>query len=146
MYQNKPYDYLYYETKVADSRIAKPNNGFVVKYSDLSNLFSMLLPKLGLNAKETKEFKDYWLKALPSSKYYFVGIIPQRELSNASTLSIIPKPATEIRVTLYFEALESKIIEVMQPQIITPARNGFTVVEWGGIFKKNADSKFSCFQ
>ncbi len=144
-YSNKFYDYLYYETKVDDSKVSKPNQGFVIEKEKLSELLSTILPKLGLNQKETNQFKDYWLKTLPNSPYYFVGIVPQKDVEKASTLSILPNPKTEIRVTLYFEPLQKKT-EVEQPIIKTPARSGFTVVEWGGIYKKDPGSNFSCLQ
>ena len=144
-YQNKPYDYLYYETKVADQNLVKPDEGFVVEKNELKGLLTEILPKLGLNVKETQQFSDYWLKALPKSPYYFVGIVPQTTLTALTSLSVLPHPATEIRVTLYFEPLEQKI-SVDEPTIITPVRTGFTVVEWGGIFKKNKNTDFSCFQ
>ncbi len=144
-YQNKIYDYLYYETKVADSSFEKPQTGFVVEKNELSNLFAKILPKLGLNSKESKQFSDYWLKALPNSPFYFVGIVPQTTLNSLTSLIVNPRPATEIRVTLYFEPIEQKTT-VDEPSIVTPKRTGFTIVEWGGIFKKNKDSNFSCFQ
>lgn len=143
-YQNKPYDYLYYETKVADNKIDKPTKGFVVEKSELANLFSEILPKLGLNVKETQQFSNYWLKVLPQSPYYFIGIIPQTTLNSLTSLNILPQPATEIRVSLYLEPLEQKI-SVDEPQIYTPKRTGFTVVEWGGIYKKYPNESFSCF-
>lgn len=144
-YQNKPYDYLYYETKVADEKLTNPSEGFVVEKGKLANLFSKILPKLGLNSRETEQFSDYWVRVLPSSPYYFVGIVPQENLSEFTSLDILPRPQTKIRVTLYFEPLEQKI-DVAEPVIIMSYRTGFTVVEWGGIFKKNSDTNFSCFQ
>ena len=78
-------------------------------------------------------------------KHYFVGIVPQSELASLVSLNILPIPQTEIRVTLYFEPLSQKV-NVEEPTIVTPHRTGFTVVEWGGIFKKTPTSNFSCFQ
>ncbi|MFZ1627276.1 MAG: hypothetical protein WAT81_05785 [Candidatus Moraniibacteriota bacterium] len=42
---------------------------------------------------------------------------------------------TVIRRNFYFKPLESQII-LEQPNIITPERKGFTVVEWGGLLDK----------
>lgn len=142
-YQNKFYDYLYYETKASDDSIDVPKKGYVVAGDALAELFSKILPKLGLNSKEVSQFSEYWTHALPKSNYYYVGIIPGSNLENITSLVINPKPQTEIRVTLYFKPLDQKI-EVEQPTIVTPARTGFTVVEWGGIFKKDTKHNFSC--
>ncbi len=143
IYQNKTFDYLYYETKAADRDIQKPTSGYVVKKSELNSLFSNILPKLGLNTTESQQFSEYWLKALPDSPYYFVGIVPQSNLNSLAALNINPKPKTEIRVSLYFETLKEKQ-NVDVPEISTPTRAGFTVVEWGGIFKKHPGENFSC--
>lgn len=143
-YQNHSYDYLYYEAQIPDTLVAKPKEGFVVSYNKLSSLFSTLLPKLGLNEKETSQFSDYWLKSLPKSLYYFVGIVDSANLDSIAPLSINPTPNSTIRVTLYFEALPEKAY-VNQPAIIPTSRNGFSVVEWGGILKTDPTHPFSCF-
>ncbi len=144
-YNNKFYDYLYYETKVADDNLEIPTKGFVVEKSGLKQLFENILPRLGLNIKETQQFEDYWNGKLPQSPYYFVGIIPQQNLDNLTSLNIAPNPQTEIRVTLYFKPLQQKV-SMEPPTIVTPKRSGFTVVEWGGIFKKDVSHNLSCYQ
>lgn len=142
---DKSYPYLYYESKIKDSAINKPQKGFVVKFSGLPNLYNTLLPKLGLNAKEIKDFKDYWEKYLPNSTYYFVGIMPENDINSIEPLTIFPKPTTIIRVRLYFQALD-KPISVLEPTISKPTRSGFTVVEWGGMVKVDKEHPFTCSQ
>ena len=46
-------------------------------------------------------------------------------------LKISPKPDTIIRVVMEYKAL-NKPIEVKEQKILTPERNGFVAVEWGG--------------
>lgn len=144
-YPSGIFPYMYYEAKIADSAIEKPTKGYVKKYDELASYYDEILPTLGLNKKETKEFKDYWLKALPQSPYYFVGIVSQENLDEIEPLTITPKQDTTIRVSLYFEALEDFKI-VTAPHITTPARNGFTVVEWGGMLKRDKDHPFTCVE
>jgi hypothetical protein len=144
-YKNTFYDYLYYETKIPDGEVPKPQEGFVVKKGELKELFADILPKLGLNGKEERQFSEYWLDVLPESPYYFVGVVPQVDLNQLAQLAITPNPNTIIRVTLYFEALNSET-NAKEPTILTPQRNGFTVVEWGGIFKRDKNHNFTCFQ
>ena len=142
---NNQYPYLYYESKVPDSKITKPDKGFVVTRREIPELFNDLLPKLGLNNKESKEFIEYWEKALPSSPFYFVGVMDQKSINQIEPLDINPNPDSIIRVRLYFEMLE-KPISVQNPEIITPQRNGFTVLEWGGMVKTDKDHPFTCSQ
>ncbi len=141
----KQYPYLYYESKIPDVLIQKPKEGYVVSYTDLANLYDTLLPKLGLSEKQTDDFSLYWQKALPKSAYYFVGVMPQNTIDFLEPLTITPKPATMVRVRLYFEALEKKIT-VTKPTIQTPTRSGFTVVEWGGMVKVDKNHPFTCSQ
>lgn len=143
--QTGNYPYLYYESVVPDSLVQKPESGFVVKQSELPQLFETILPKLGLNSTEAKGFKDYWEKVLPSSDYYFVGIMQKKQTDAIEPLELTPKPDTLIRVRLYFEALKTKTV-VKEPVIETPERNGFTVVEWGGMVKTDKENPFTCSQ
>jgi len=113
--------------------------------SNLPSFFDEVLPKLGLNAKESKEFKEYWLKALPKSPYYFIGIMPQEQLNQNEPLTITPKEDTLIRVRLYFEAQDT-LTSVQEPTIQTPQRSGFTVVDWGGMVKNDKNHPFTCLQ
>ncbi|MDO8686579.1 MAG: hypothetical protein Q7K11_00010 [Candidatus Berkelbacteria bacterium] len=142
----KDYEYLYYESKILDSEINKPTEGFVVLFDELPNLYSSILPKLGLSEKETKDFKEYWEKALPKSPYYFVGIMKEKDIEKIEPLTISPKEATMIRVRLYFQALDKKI-DIKEPVMTSyPRRDGFSVVEWGGIVKIDKEHEFSCSQ
>ncbi len=143
-YQNASYNYLYYEAELPDEKIQKPQTGFVVEYNTIKTFLPGLLGKLGLNNSEKDEFTQYWAHVLPNSPYYFIGIIPQKELDSLSPILVQPQPQTTIRVTLYFQALDTKVT-VAEPTIQTPQRRGFTVVEWGGIFKRDTKHPFSCF-
>lgn len=142
---NKNYNYLYYESKIRDSEINKPKEGFVISFNQLPQFYSNLLPKLGLSEKETSDFKEYWEKVLPYSPYYFIGIMKEKDIEQIEPLTINPKPATIIRVRLYFEALSSLFI-VQKPEITTPERKGFTIVEWGGLVKVDKNHPFTCSQ
>jgi hypothetical protein len=144
-YGDGVFPYLYYEGKIADSVVEKPTKGFVIAYNQHSSFFDELLPKLGLNQKESQEFKDYWLKALPKASYYFIGIIPKSNLDEIEPLTVTPQQDTTIRVTLYFEAL-SEFKVVTPPAVTTPTRSGFTVVEWGGMLKTDKEDPFTCLQ
>ncbi len=143
--QGKEYEYLYYESKIKDVEIQKPTKGYVVRFDELVKLYTTILPQLGLSDKETQDFKDYWLKVLPYSPYYFVGIMEPLAIEKIEPLTITPKPTTIIRVRLYFEAQDTiKVVE--PPVLVAQKRNGFTVSEWGGIVKVDKNHPFSCSQ
>lgn len=143
--QGKRYDYLYYEAKLPDEKITQPESGYVVSYGELEATMTTFVTDLGLNSKEKTQFVEYWMEVLPHSPYYFLGVIPESELDVLSPLDISPTPSGVRRVTLYFEALTTPKT-VAPPTLFAPfSREGFSVVEWGGIFKMNPEYPFSCF-
>jgi len=132
-YQGKFYPYLHYEAMIGD--FIPPKTGFVVKKENLSSFLDQLLPKLGLNEKEARDFKDYWLSRLVDFPYFQVSLLNQKEIEEIEPVEFSQKPETFLRVRFYFKGLESPII-LNPPEIKGPIqRLGFTVVEWGGLYE-----------
>ncbi|MGA1791607.1 MAG: hypothetical protein ACMUIM_08980 [bacterium] len=130
---NNKYDYLFYEALLKD--IPLPEKGWLVEYSDLESWFVHTLPLLGLNQKESSQFMAYWLNELPASNYYEIRLIDAGFLESHLKLIISPQPDTVIRLFFYFRPRKERYL-FNTPEILTPERNGFTVVEWGGVFEK----------
>ncbi len=124
------YDYLFYEAEL--NQIKLPNDGWVVKSEELNNWLDTNLLKLGLNDKEKNQFKEYWLNELPKSNYYEIKLFEDKFLKENMDLIVSPQPDTTIRLNFYFKPLKEKS-NIQEPKIVTPKRNGFTVVEWGGV-------------
>lgn len=144
------YPYLYYESKIRDEVIKKPERGWVVRFEDLEKTYRDILPKLGLNKEQTGDFIDYWKKALPYSAYYFVGVIDPENVNYIERLEITPKPDYINRVRIYFEALD-QFKEVQSPDLSAKdsqlmTNDSFRVDEWGGMVKRNKDHPFTCSQ
>lgn len=142
-YQGMNLDYLYYESRIPDGVVEKPREGWVMEYKELQSFLEDLLPELGLNSKENRQFRQYWTKVLPKSPYYFVGLISDANIEKMSQLNITPKPDSILRVVFYFETLDTPIA-VEPPKLEKMPRSGFTVVEWGGVFKSDKNHSFSC--
>jgi len=144
------YDYLYYESKIHDQEINKPSTGYVVAFNDLEDFYQEYLPKMGLNKSETADYIEYWLPILPKSDYYFIGLLSPENVDHIEPLEITPAANSILRVRLYYEALSSieavvKAKDLKQPQNMPLFnRAGFTVVEWGGMVKRDKDHPFTC--
>lgn len=155
----RDYPYLYYESKIPDQLIEKPKDGLTVSYNQLASTFDLLMPKLGLNSTQVKDFKEYWLKALPYSPYYFIGAISEENINSFEPLDITPKPDYNNRVRIYFEALSKKLSfeardnndsapslnylsEILRPNLDN--KSGFRMVEWGGMVKRDPLHNFTC--
>jgi len=134
------YPYLHYEALIEKFQI--PPTGWVIKKEDLEGFFKEILPKVGLNEKEAKDFEEYWLEKLNDSPYFLVSLLPLSEIERIEPLELSTKPQTSIRVRFYFKALEKPVL-ISPPQLPqVPERKGFTLVEWGGLYKKIQNSKF----
>ena len=127
---NGKYDYLFYEADLKTLKL--PEEGWIVEYNNLEKWFDEYLPNLGLNEKETGQFKEYWLKDLKEANYYEIKLLDNNFLYDNMRLVISPEPQTLIRLNFYFKPLNNKP-RLKEPVITKKERNGFTVVEWGGI-------------
>ena len=127
---NGKYDYLFYE---ADLRKVKlPDGGWIVKYEELDNWLEDNLIRFGLNKKEKEQFIEYWANELPESRYYLIKLLDEEFLEKNMKLVINPIPDSVIRLDFYFKPIDERI-DIREPEIKTPKREGFVVVEWGGI-------------
>jgi hypothetical protein len=124
------YDYLFYEADL--KKIELPEEGWIVEFGKLENWFDKYLPQFGLNKKETEQFKEYWMKDLKKANYYEIKLLGNKFLEENMKLKIYPEPQTILRLNFYFKpAFEKR--EIKPPVVNTIKRNGFTVIEWGGI-------------
>lgn len=131
-YAGKIYGSLYWEgTGVG---YVAPREGFLVKDGEQQVFLAGTLAKYGLNAKESKEFMDFWLPKMTGAPYYRVAFLTD-VWSKAAPLYVNPKPETSIRIFMDWQKLSAPV-KITSPQIVTPARNGFTLVEWGGLLYK----------
>ena len=126
------YDYLFYENTL--KTVELPNEGWIKQGNVLDTWFDVILPKLGLNSKETEQFREYWLVELDKDALYEIKLFSLPFLSKNMTLTIDPKPDTLIRVIFNFKVIK-ETYEIKEPVITTPKRSGFHVLEWGGMIE-----------
>ncbi|MCC7522540.1 hypothetical protein IT407_01945 [Candidatus Uhrbacteria bacterium] len=111
-----------------------PTEGWLVKDGEQETFLKETLARLGLNETESKEFMEFWLPLMQDAPYYRVSFIVS-EWSKAAPLYVSPKPTTQIRIFMDWEKRSSPI-SIQAPKIETPKREGFTLVEWGGLLRK----------
>ena len=105
--------------------------GFIVKGEDTIEFLEEKLAVLGLTEREANEFIMYWLPQMEPSEYNFIRFETIEEINENMPLEISPKPDSLIRIMMEWKPLtEEKEIE--EQELVTPAREGFSVVEWGG--------------
>ena len=126
---NKNYYALYWEGSNYNGKVEK--DGFVIKGEDTLEFLEEKLSILGLNEREINEFIIYWLPRLENNKYNYIRFELNEEIDGYMPIYIEPKPDTLLRVYMNFKPLTKKI-NVIEQELITNNREGFTVVEWGG--------------
>lgn len=109
--------------------------GFVVKQADLESTLRSQMAQLGLNARESQDFLDFWLPKMPTTPYVRLTWFGTRQMDALAPLYVTPKPDTVIRIFLDFEGLQAPI-SIAPQQLSSIPRTGFTVVEWGGLLRR----------
>jgi hypothetical protein len=129
----KEYEYLFWEGKFNyDKAHLNFNEGFVVTSEDALNFLQNSLTYIGLNAKEQNDFIVFWLPELKKHSYNFIHFRLNNDCEYFSTNVITPKPESELRLIMEFKPISNNIS--IPPQVLPKFhRNGFSVVEWGGI-------------
>ena len=102
---------------------------FVVAWRDIIPFLEEKLAVLWLNEREAEEFIVYWLPQMEGNEWNLIRFETIEEQNENMPLNITPTPNTLIRVMMDWKAIDEPV-EIPEQQLITPERNGFTVVEW----------------
>lgn len=128
------YESLFWEG-IGNGNYPAITEGFIVLRDQVDQTISENLSQLGLNQKESQDFKDFWLSKIPNSPYVRLTWFTTEQLDELAPLVVNPKPDTTIRVFLDFQGL-SQPFNLKQQKLSSIPRNGFTLVEWGGLLRK----------
>lgn len=136
-YKGKSYDSLFWEG-YGHGQYPTITSGLVVAQADAVATIKRQLREQGFNQKETSDFLDFWESRLPNTPYIRLTWFTTGQMNELAPLTISPRPQTVIRTFLDFEGLE-KPVNLPPQQFRAPARNGFTVVEWGGLLREGLE-------
>lgn len=122
------YNYLYWEG--LDNIRYDFSEGFVVRGEDTAAFLEGALAQLGLTRREANEFIVYWLPLMEGNEYNLISFQTDAYTDNAA-LTVAPQPDTVIRVFMAWQRIEAPV-DIPAQELNAPAREGFTLVEWGG--------------
>lgn len=106
--------------------------GFIVKGNSTVKFLDSVLSKIGLNQYEKNDFISYWMSQMTKNEFNFVHFMVDGECDELATLEINPKPDSELRIYMLFWKTDGTI-KIAPQKIESHKRNGFSLVEWGGI-------------
>lgn len=138
------YDYLFWESVCK----WKPEPKFYThgSYVEKENTIAFLeskLTKMGLNDSEKNDFITYWGPKLTQNTMNYIHFMIDEECNEIATMNIAPKPNSVFRVYMVYRSLSE--VEAQGSWIISAEqefkpinREGFTVIEWGGMKINNS--------
>lgn len=125
------YPYLFWEAP--SPFVESPEEGAVVPVAEVESFLQDALARLGLNENERGDFLEAWLPLLDDAPYYFISFFERRLIDALAPLEVTPAPDTVIRVLMDYRPLDAPIDVAPQELGPPPRREGFTLVEWGGL-------------
>ena len=106
------------------------SEGYCVAGEDTAAFLEETLGRIGLTEREANEFIIYWLPQMEGNAYNLISF-QGSDYTDHARLAVSPQPDTVLRVFMAWQALE-KPVDVPAQSLAAPAREGFTLVEWGG--------------
>ena len=125
----KEYAYLFWEG--IDHTVYDMSRGYCVKGEDTAEFLQEILAKMGLTPREYNEFIVYWLPKMQGNAYNLITFQGE-SYTDIAPLEIAPTPDSMLRIFMAYKALDVPC-EVEEPEIIPFERDGFCVIEWGGM-------------
>ena len=130
-FNGKQYESLFWEG-YSDGVYPEINKGVVVPRSEVVSTWRSQLATMNLNEKEINDFVQFWESKIPDTPYVRISWLNTSDMQKLAPLYVTGGVDTMIRVFLDMKGLQE--YEQIQPQqLVGIARNGFTVVEWGGL-------------
>jgi len=127
------YPYLFWEG--TGEMYSAPENYWVVAASDVESFLNGTLAEFGLNAQETADFMEFWYPLMQDAPYYQIGFHGTQIMDQLAPLTYSERPDSVLRILMDYTELDSSI-EANPPSYLPSfERNGFTVVEWGGVLR-----------
>lgn len=128
----KTYPNLYWEGTGVGYEI--PKGGFVIPTASADSWLEATLARIGFTARESAEFREFWVPRMPKTPYVFITFVDQKYFDRDAPLRISPAPDAVYRVFMESRGLDApaSVPPIALPKIV---RKGFTVVEWGGALR-----------
>lgn len=130
---DKTYNYLFWEASQNRSFSEEEmKTGFNVKKADVISFLEEKLSLAGLNSKEKADFITYWGPRLAANELNYVRFEFNEECNLYAKIEIDPQPKTIYRIYITWMSI-SEELDVEQQEMEPYLREGFTILEWGGM-------------
>jgi hypothetical protein len=130
-YRGKNYDSLFWEG-YSDGVYPEVKSGTVVKRSEIVSTWRKHLKQFNLNDREINDFVEFWETRIPNKPYARISWLGTESMQRLAPLYVSGGVDTMIRVFMDMEGLDTYQI-IPEQNLVGVNREGFTVVEWGGL-------------
>ncbi|MCR5119271.1 MAG: hypothetical protein K6B44_06580 [Lachnospiraceae bacterium] len=135
--KNDEYSYIFWEA--TDHGIHDFSKAFCVAGEDTADFLKEKLAEIGLDSREANDFIVYWLPRMQDNAYNlitFEGLVSDDAYNSFYGLEVTDSDGNAadsvLRVLMVWKSVDS--YTETEPQSFEKfERNGFTVVEWGGV-------------
>ncbi len=128
------YPYLFWESEQRFNNFNLKIGGFLIDKENVIVSLEKHLSDLGFNDKEKTDFITFWGPQLLQHKQVLIQFILHDSCNEFAALEIEPKPEHLNRVYMIWHGIDGPFKTFLNPQKLkTMNRNGFDVLEWGGI-------------
>jgi hypothetical protein len=125
------YPYLFWEG--TGGTYASPENYWLVEKDEVRSFLIDTLYQLGMNQVEISDFLEFWYPRMQSAPYYQIGFHGTDVMDQLAPLKMSVEPDQIIRILMDYNELDAPIASNEPVLSERPSRDGFEVVEWGGV-------------
>jgi hypothetical protein len=130
---NNQYSYLFWESEMPKYAIDRNDKtGFLVSTDTLLPFLENSLSQMGFNSKESADFITFWYPRMMVNEKNHIKFLFNESCDAYAALKITPQPDHIFRVGMVWTEANSDFIPEKQT-ILSLDRNGFAVLEWGGM-------------
>lgn len=128
------YPYIYWDGDKFIKEVPKKLLGWSVKKENIREFLSQKADEMAMNTSEKTEFVRYWSEIISNypATDFRIYFLQNEEVDDWIKLSISPKPDSWNRIEVVFTPVQPNTQSTPYP-LKKIKRQGFTMVEWGGI-------------
>ena len=132
----RQYPYMYFEAECGSACPAPSfsDKGFVVAGEDTAEFLEDALGAMGFDYKQQADFITFWLPLMAENSCNRIEFLFGEDVNALMPVVVSPLPDNIFQVYILFSACDPEIADELTPQEFpTFIREGFAVLEWGGI-------------
>ncbi len=132
--EGERYGYLFYESETP-GKYFQMDEGWLIGADTREEQYRAILSEYGFNETETQDFADYWVDKLSENIDYVMYPQMTEMVDEAMPVKITPQPDHVTRIWFVYQPYNGQEFAEAEAEPFT--REGYTVVEWGGIVLVN---------